>query len=52
VTNARHLQDLHYLETDPDRNPTTSNPLYCRPLLFQPPTKARLGLSLDFGVLD
>jgi hypothetical protein len=49
---ALHFQDLHYLETDPDGNPTTPNPLFGRPLLFQPPMSARIGLSLDFGVLD
>ena len=28
------------------------NQVYGRPLLFQPLTSSRIGLSLDFGVLD
>jgi hypothetical protein len=37
---------------DSDGNPTTPNPFYGRPLLIQPPMSARIGLSLDFGVLE
>ena len=44
------FEELHYLEVDSDGNPTTPNPFYGRPLLIQPPMRARIGL--DFGVLE
>jgi Carboxypeptidase regulatory-like domain/TonB dependent receptor/TonB-dependent Receptor Plug Domain len=46
------FQELHYLEMDPEGNPTTPNPLYGRPLQVQAPMSARIGLALDFGMLD
>ena len=46
------FDELHYLEVSPDGTPTTPNPSYGRPLLFQPPMSARIGLSVDFGVLE
>jgi hypothetical protein len=42
----------HYLEVEADGTPTTPNPLYGRPLLFQVPMSARVGMSVEFGVLD
>jgi hypothetical protein len=46
------FQELHYLGQDPVGNPAEPNPFYGRPLLFQPPMSARIGLSLDFGGLE
>jgi hypothetical protein len=46
------LDDVHFLQVDEDGTPTTPNPTYGRPQLFQPPASARLGLSVDFGVID
>ena len=44
--------DLHYLEVDAGGVPVTPNPLHGRPLLFQPPMSARIGMSVDFGQLE
>jgi carboxypeptidase family protein/TonB-dependent receptor-like protein len=46
------FNDLRYLMTDAEGNPTTPNPVYGRPLVFQPPMSARLGLSVDFGAVE
>jgi hypothetical protein len=49
---ALNFDEVHYLEVDAAGNPTTPNPDYGQPLVFQEPMSARIGLSLDFGVLD
>lgn len=49
---ALNFEETHYLELDSEGNPTTPNPDYGRALDFQSPMSARIGLSLDFGVLD
>ena len=41
--------DLHYGGLDEAGNPVLPNPSYHRPLEFQPPMSARLGVSVDFG---
>ena len=41
--------DVHYSELDANGNQTTPNPDYGRALIFEPPTSARLGFSVDFG---
>ncbi len=46
------FDELHFLEQDANGNPTTPNRTYGRPFDFQAPMSARLGLSVDFGVLD
>lgn len=46
---AVRLDDVHYLGVDADGNPINPSPTYGRPQVFQPPTSARLGISIDFG---
>jgi hypothetical protein len=46
------FDELHFLGQDANGNPTTPNPTYGRPQVFQPPMSARLGLSVDWGALD
>ena len=41
--------DVHYLAVDDAGRQTSPNPTYGRPVVFQPPMSARLGVSLDFG---
>ena len=41
--------DVHYLAVDEGGRQTSPSPTYGRPVVFQPPMSARLGLSLDFG---
>jgi hypothetical protein len=41
--------DVHYLAVDDAGQQASLNPAYGRPIVFQPPMSARLGLSLDFG---
>jgi hypothetical protein len=51
VGNARSAvlyDDVHYFSVDV-ADQTDLNPGYGRPLAFQPPMSARLGVSLDFG---
>ena len=40
---------FHFFGLDPDGNQAFPNPNYGRPVVFQPPMSARLGLSVDFG---
>jgi carboxypeptidase family protein/TonB-dependent receptor-like protein len=41
--------DVHYAQFDDAGNPILPNPHYGKPLEFQPPMSARLGLSVGFG---
>jgi hypothetical protein len=45
------FNEVHY-RLDSEGNPTIVNPFYGRAQVFQAPLSARIGLSLDFGVLD
>jgi hypothetical protein len=41
--------DVHYFAVDDAGRQTNPNPTYGRPVVFQPPMSARVGVSLDFG---
>ena len=42
------LDQLHYFDLDKDRNPIAENPAYLKPILYQDPMSARLGIEVDF----
>jgi hypothetical protein len=46
------LNDVHYLALDADRIPSLPNPTYGRPEVFLSPMSARLGVTVDFGMIN
>ena len=45
------IDQTHYFGIDKDRNPIAENPAYLKPIYYQDPMSARLGIEVDFWPL-